>query len=60
MPVISDADRSVFQNLSKGVHNFDEQELARIHRAAEEISEVLKSVIARSEKRVRASFKQMG
>jgi hypothetical protein len=60
MAAISDSDRSVFENLCKGVHDFDEEELARLHKAAQEVSEILKSAIARAEKRMGASFRQMG
>ena len=60
MAAISDSDRNVFENLCKGVHDFEEEELTRLHKAAQEVGEVLKSAIARAEKRVRASFRQMG
>jgi hypothetical protein len=60
MAAISDIDRSAFENLCKGIHDFDEQELARLHEAAEAAREIVKSANARQQKRMGASFKQMG
>jgi hypothetical protein len=60
MAVIPDLDRTPFENVSKGVHDFSEEELERLHKAALEVSEVLKSVNARAQKRMAASFRQMG
>jgi hypothetical protein len=39
-----------FENLTKGVHDFDDDELARIRKAADEIREVFESVDARDRK----------
>lgn len=60
MAAITDLDRNAFENLCKGVHDFNEEELVRLHKAAEEVIEVVKSANARQQKRMRASFKQMG
>jgi hypothetical protein len=61
MAAISDPDRSAFENLTKGIHdNFNEDELARLHRAAEEVKSIVESANDRKQKRMGASFKQMG
>lgn len=49
MAVVSDLDRTVFENLCKGVHDFNEEELARLRRAAEEVKEIVKSANARQQ-----------
>jgi hypothetical protein len=54
MALISDLDRSAFENVCKGVHDFDESELARLHKAAEEVKEVVQSASDRQQKRMRA------
>jgi hypothetical protein len=60
MAAISDLDRTAFDNLCKGVHDFNEEELARLHEAAEEVKEILKSANVRQQKSMGASFRQMG
>lgn len=60
MAAISDADRNTFENLTKGVHDFDEEELTQIHEAAEKIREVVKSANERQQKKIGGSFRQMG
>jgi hypothetical protein len=60
MAAMSDPDRSAFENLTKGIHDFNEDELARLHSAAEEVKAIMKSVDDRQQKRTGASFRQMG
>jgi hypothetical protein len=62
MASIADVDRTVFDNLSKGVHDFDEGELARLHKMAEELKSILQSANQRQEKTMMArnQFRQMG
>jgi len=55
MAFISDLDRSVFENVCKGVHDFAENELARLHKAAEEVKAVIQSANDREQKRMSAS-----
>jgi hypothetical protein len=52
---ISDTDRNQFENLCKGVHDFNEEELERLHEAAEEVKAVLKSATDREQGRLGAS-----
>jgi hypothetical protein len=60
MAVLADLDRTAFDNLCKGIHDFNDDELARLHEAAEQVKEVLQSANARQQKRMGASFRQMG
>jgi len=60
MAALSDLDRTAFDNLCKGIHDFNEEELARLHEAAEEVKEIVSSANARQQKRMAASFGQMG
>lgn len=60
MAAINDLDRTIFDNLCKGVHDFSEEELARLHEAAEEVKEILNAANTRQQKRMGASFRQMG
>lgn len=53
MALISDLDRNEFENVCKGVHDFDENELARLHKAAEEVKAVVQSANDRQQKRMR-------
>jgi hypothetical protein len=55
MASISDMDRNPFENLCKGVHDFNENELARLHKAAEEVKAVLQSANDRQQKGLAAS-----
>ncbi len=55
MPSISDLDRTPFDEISKGVHEFSEEELARLRRASEEVRSVLKSANERQQKQMGAS-----
>jgi hypothetical protein len=54
MAFISDLDRRPFDEVSKGVHEFNEEELARLHKASEEVKEVVKSANDRQQKRMSA------
>ena len=54
MSLIGDLDRNTFENVCKGVYDFDETELARLHKAAEEVKEVVQSANDRQQKRMRA------
>jgi hypothetical protein len=60
MVALRDLDRTAFENLCKGIHDFNVDELARLHEAAEQVKEVLKSANARQQKGMAASFGQMG
>jgi hypothetical protein len=60
VPYISDVDRTAFENLCKGIYDFNEEELSRLHKAAEDVKEVIKLWRARQDKRAGASFTQMG
>jgi hypothetical protein len=60
MAAISDLDRNPFENLCKDLHDFDREELARLHEAAEEVKEILRSANVRQQRRMGASFKQIG
>ncbi len=60
MAATSDSDRSAFENLTKGIHDFNGDELARIHNAAEVVKAVVKSANDRKQKRMGASFRQAG
>ena len=60
MAAISDLDRTAFENVTKGIQDFNEDELARLHNAAEEVKAIVKSATDRQQKRMGASFKQMG
>jgi hypothetical protein len=60
MATLSDLDRTAFENLCKGIHDFNEDELARLHETAEEVKEIVKSANARQQKRMGASFRQAG
>jgi hypothetical protein len=55
MPFINDLDRTPFDEISKGVHDFSEDELARLHRASAEVRAVLKSANERQQKQMGAS-----
>lgn len=44
MAGITDLDRSVFEDLCKGVHDFDQEELLRLHQMAGEVKAILQSV----------------
>ncbi len=54
MAHIDGPDLNVFQNLVKGVQNFNEEELARVHKAAEEVKAAMKSADDREQKRMAA------
>jgi hypothetical protein len=54
MALISDLDRSAFESVCKGVHDFDENEVARLHKAAEEVQAIIQSANDRQQKRMRA------
>jgi hypothetical protein len=56
MAAIRDVDRNAFENLCKGVHDFEEQELARLHEAADLVKEIVESANARQQKKMGASF----
>jgi len=43
MAFITDLDRGPFAEVSGGVHDFNEEELKRLHKAAEEVSTVIES-----------------
>ena len=44
----------------KGVYDFNEEELSRLHKAAEDVKEVFRLWQTRQDRRARASFGQMG
>jgi hypothetical protein len=54
MPHINGPDLSIFQSLVNGIHDFTEDELARLHKAAQEVKEVVQSANDRQQKRMRA------
>lgn len=62
MAEVSDVDRNAFQNLCKGVHDFNPDELARLHQAAEEVKAIVQSSNDRQQKSMdaRNQLKQMG
>jgi hypothetical protein len=53
---------STFQNLVSGIHDFNEKEMERLHKAAEEVMAVVESANKRQEKEImgRNQFRQMG
>ncbi len=53
---------SAFQNLVSGIHDFNEEEMARLGKAAEEVKAVVESANKRQEKEMMArnQFRQMG
>ena len=60
MAAINDVDRSAFENLCKGIHDFNDDELLRLHEAAVEVKVVVQSANDRQQKKMAASFRQMG
>lgn len=54
MAHIDEPDLSTFESLVKGVHDFNEDELARLHKAAEEVRAAVESANDRQQKRMRA------
>jgi hypothetical protein len=62
MAALPDLDRNPFENLCKGIHDFNEVELARLHKAAEEVKGIVKSANERQEKSMMArnQLRQMG
>jgi hypothetical protein len=62
MAVISDMDRNPFENLCKGVHDFNDDELGRLHEASVEVKAILQSAHDREQKNMAArdQLRQMG
>ena len=62
MAVISNQDRSAFQNLCKGNHDFNDEESALLHEMAGKVTSMVQASNDREQKRVntRDQFKQMG
>ncbi|MGA7920071.1 MAG: hypothetical protein WCA38_10390 [Candidatus Acidiferrales bacterium] len=50
MPAISDSDRSAFEDICKGVHDFNETEILCIHEAAQAVKAVVQSATKRQER----------
>ena len=59
MAYLNPTDLTIFLNLCNGVHDFDEEQLSQLHKAAELVRDVFKSVEVAQDERMRASFKQM-
>jgi hypothetical protein len=62
MAVISDQDRTAFQNLCKGNHDFNDEESALLHEMAGKVRSMVEASNDREQKRIntRNQFKQMG
>ncbi|MGA7625912.1 MAG: hypothetical protein WB630_09905 [Candidatus Acidiferrales bacterium] len=55
MAAISDADRSIFEDVTKGVHDFNEDELICLHEVAQEVKVILRDANERQQKAMAAS-----
>ena len=54
MAFISDLDRTAFENLCKGIHEFTAEELEHLHELAEEVNAIVRAAIDRQQKRMAA------
>ncbi|MGA7919420.1 MAG: hypothetical protein WCA38_07080 [Candidatus Acidiferrales bacterium] len=55
MAAISDADRSIFEDVTKGVHDFNEDELICLHEVAQEVKIIMRDANERRQKAMAAS-----
>ena len=55
MTTISDVDKSVFENLCPGVHDFNENELVLLQKAAALVKGALEAATRRQEIRLKAN-----
>ena len=62
MAFLPDLDRTSFENLTKGVHDLTDEEIARLHEMANEVKAIVKSAIERQDRAMMArnQFRQMG
>ena len=62
MAAITDVDRNPFENLCKGIHDFNEEELVRLREASEQVKAILKAANGRQQRKMdgKNQLKQMG
>ncbi|MGA7626074.1 MAG: hypothetical protein WCA38_06950 [Candidatus Acidiferrales bacterium] len=54
MATISDIDRSIFENLTKGIHDFNQDELICLHEVAQEVKVIMRDANERQQKAMAA------
>jgi hypothetical protein len=59
---INDVDRTVFDSLCKGFHDFTEEELKHLHQIAEEVKGIVQASVERQDRAMMArnQLRQMG
>jgi hypothetical protein len=62
MAFLPDVDRTSFENLTKGIHDLTDAEIARLHEMATEVREIVQAAIKRQDRAMmtRNQFRQMG